>query len=85
MKLKVTFGESESKANATLNKSRQGFTAGFSGGIPYTGEYEVTPKIEAQELKTANRHMKQDVTIHAIPYYEVDNEHNGQTIVIGGN
>lgn len=57
-----------------------------AGQFPlYDGKYEVTPKIEAQQLKTTNRSMEQDVTVHAIPYYEVDNEYNGQTIVIGGN
>lgn len=57
-----------------------------TGHFPlYAGEYEVTPKIEAQTLNTANRSMERDVTIHAIPYYEVDNDYNGQTIVIGGN
>ena len=57
-----------------------------AGHFPlYAGEYEVTPKIEAQTLNTANRSMERDMTIHAIPYYEVDNDYNGQTIVIGGN
>ena len=50
----------------------------------YTGPYEVTPKVEAQSLSTADKHMAHDVTIEPIPYYEVSNQ-NGKTIIIGGN
>ena len=84
--------EAKGIVEARLYSSDQEMTAhmevggGMGGGLPlYTGAYEVTPKIEAQTLDTANRSMEKDVTIHAIPYYEVDNASNGQTIVIGGN
>lgn len=84
--------EAKGIVEARLYSSDQEMTAhmevggGMGGGLPlYTGDYEVTPKIEAQKLDTANRSMEKDVTIHAIPYYEVDNASNGQTIVIGGN
>lgn len=49
----------------------------------YSGDYEVTPKIQEQVLNTYDRHMNDDVTIKAIPYFEVSNE-QGQTVIIGG-
>lgn len=50
----------------------------------YAGPYSVKPKTEPYLLATADRHMTDDVTIDAIPYYEVSNQ-NGKTIIIGGN
>lgn len=50
----------------------------------YTGEYEITPKVNEQELKTKDKHMVKDLLIKAIPYYEVENVYNGQTVIIGG-
>lgn len=83
--------EDEANVGATLYTSDRELNAnmevgGGSGGWPlYSGEYEVTPKVTAQTLETARKSLEKDVTVHAIPYYEVDNEYNGQTIVIGGN
>lgn len=88
----IQFEEEDEGFQLGFEESTDSFSVGFEegiftgGGLPlYTGAYEVTPKIEAQKLDTANRSMEKDVTIHAIPYYEVDNASNGQTIVIGGN
>lgn len=53
------------------------------GGEPYEGEYEVTPKISSQTLATAKKLMKDDVTVKAIPYFDVSNPAGGQTIYIG--
>lgn len=53
------------------------------GGEPYEGEYEVTPKISSQILPTAKKLMKDDMTIKAIPYFDVSNTAGGQTIYIG--
>lgn len=50
----------------------------------YAGEYNVIPKIEAQSLPTADKHLTDNVTVEAIPYYEVSNP-TGKTIIIGGN
>ena len=52
---------------------------------PYEGDYSVTPAVEAQTLDTANKRMIDDLTIKAIPYYSVDNQQQGQTIIIGGD
>ena len=56
---------------------------GSNEGDPYSGEYTVTPKVEAQMMPTKNKLMLDDVTIEAIPYAEVSNSTNGKTITIG--
>lgn len=48
----------------------------------YEGDYEVTPKVEGQELKTKHKYMIQDVTVHAIPFFEVSNTSGGNTVYI---
>ena len=50
---------------------------------PYEGDYEVTPKVEAQTLETENKFLKQNVSILGIPYYDVSNNAGGNTIYIG--
>lgn len=49
----------------------------------YEGEYEITPKIEAQTIETAQKLMKEDMQIKAIPFYNVSNTAGGNTIYIG--
>lgn len=50
----------------------------------YSGSYNVVPKIKVQSLPTADKHLKENVTVEPIPYYEVSNL-TGKTIIIGGN
>lgn len=50
----------------------------------YEGEYEVTPKCEAQTMPTNNKFMKKDFVVQAVPYYEVENTQGGTVIIIGG-
>lgn len=58
---------------------------GYNGDYEnYEGPYEVIPKIESQSLSTKNKCMSNNVTIREIPYYEVSNASNGETIIIGG-
>ena len=38
-----------------------------TGGVPYQGEYTVTPTQETQTLYTAGMNMRQNVTINPIP------------------
>lgn len=59
--------------------------AGAVSLAPFSGEYTVTPKVQMQTMETADKYMTDDVTILAIPYYSVDNQENGQTVIIGGN
>lgn len=51
-------------------------------GNRYTGKYEVTPSIDGEVLKTANKMMVDDVTINSIPYQDVSNPQGGRTITI---
>lgn len=52
------------------------------GGVPYDGEYEVTPTAHEQYLETANKFLKRDITIHEVPYLETSNESGGFTVSI---
>lgn len=51
----------------------------------YTGNYNVTPKIEQQVLETRDKLMSDDVTVKGIPFYEVSNPQGGTTFIIGGD
>lgn len=50
----------------------------------YTGVYTVTPETFQQTLYTEGKILVDDVTVKEIPYYEVSNEYNGKTVIIGG-
>lgn len=50
----------------------------------YPGPYEVTPRVEAQSLSTREQVMREDVIVHAIPYFETTNLSGGYTAIIGG-
>ena len=48
----------------------------------YTDDYEVTPKTYSQTLDTANKLLRDDITINEIPYFETSNEEDGITVYI---
>lgn len=48
----------------------------------YDGPYEAIPKVEAQTLPTAKKLMTDDVTVQGVPFYEVSNDHGGNTVYI---
>lgn len=53
------------------------------GGYPiYSGEYEVVPTFDEQQLETANKLLKNDIKVKAIPRYDVANEAGGTTVYI---
>lgn len=57
-----------------------------SDSVPtYVGTYEVTPSSTQTVLKTAQKKMRDDVTIHPIPYYDVSNTAGGRTIYISSD
>ena len=59
------------------------FNCEGTGNNPYEGEYEVTPKLnEVQNLPTANKTMRKDVTVHEVSVYMVSNESGGYTVTI---
>lgn len=60
-------------------------TAAKSRPYPmYEGPYEVTPLFDEQILETRKKSMADDVTVLAIPIYEVSNPQGGTTVTIGG-
>lgn len=48
----------------------------------YEGEYEVAPDVSARTLSTANKSLRDDIVIDAIPYEEVINSSGGITVLI---
>lgn len=50
---------------------------------PYEGEYSITPKVDAQKMQTMGKLMINDVTIKAIPFFNVSNTSGGNTVYIG--
>jgi hypothetical protein len=54
------------------------------GGVPYEESYEVTPTMEEQVLQTRSKTMRDDVTVHSIPYTKTSNPSGGYTAIIGG-
>ena len=48
---------------------------------PFLGEYEVTPKVDAQTMPCAGKKMLKDVDIKALPFFETSNE-AGTTVYI---
>ncbi len=85
--LRGTITSSGTLSGSVINdvKKLTGHVAVNSEHEVYSGEYDITPKIEPQVLSTSDKLMTQDMTVKAIPYYSVSNEHNGETIIIGGN
>lgn len=53
--------------------------------LPYNGPYVITPKSKTQVLETKDLQMLDDLTVLDIPFWEVDNESQGQTVIIGGD
>lgn len=85
MTLDVKFNESDINLSLSPAFGEVSVVTEVVGGELYEGAYEVTPAVKSFDLKTKDKLLVQDLTIHAIPYYEVDNIHKGQTVIIGGN
>lgn len=54
-----------------------------TGGDPYTGAYEVTPRLTEQTLETQYKVMMDDVLVRGIPITETSNPYGGKTVLIG--
>ena len=52
------------------------------GGTPYEESYEVTPTSGEQVLPTRSKTMRDDLTVHAVPYHSASNEAGGYTVSI---
>lgn len=58
------------------------FISGDNEFDAYDGEYEFIPSIEQQTIHTAEKYVKEDIVIKAVPYSEVTNISNGKTVTI---
>ena len=74
-----------------ITEADEGRVLTASGGVAvwqdlpkYGGTYTVTPEVgTGQTLETAGKYLTNDVTVNAIPDYEVSNEAGGNTFIIG--
>lgn len=78
--------------DAVFEENSRDFCACFSSDLevtiaediaPFVGDYEVTPKVTEQTLKTENKRMAANLRIKKIPYVEVSNPSGGTTVYIG--
>lgn len=65
---------------------RVGVSSGvLVGGVPYAGSYEVTPTMAEQVLPTRSKTMRDDVTVHAVPFTQTSNPSGGYTAIIAAS
>lgn len=92
MRFNVKFNHTDQKLHVKFEKVSKAIDINFEGlqqitGEPeveiYTGSYEITPKVDAQTMTTAQKFMTDNVTVKAIPFYDVSNTAGGKTIYIG--
>lgn len=90
MQLDVKFAHTTKTIDTKFTESDQTLGVAFSGLQAigekkeyYTGDYEITPKVNAQILPTADKVLTDDLTVKAIPIYKVANTQNGITVTIG--
>lgn len=54
-----------------------------AGAVPvYEGDYQVTPRVDAQVMATRDKRMADDLTVRGIPRYDVSNDVGGVTVSI---
>lgn len=79
MRLKVKFSEVEQVIPLRFESIQEVHSG---RGDIYDGSYMVIPSVEEQKLQTAQKMMTDDVTVKAIPYYDVSNASGGTTVYI---
>lgn len=91
MRLKIRFFEASNTVTTKFIEVSNTFSAAFKdvqtvtqyvGGELYNGDYSVTPKVSEQKMNTAGKVMLEDVTVFAIPYFDVSNTSGGSTVYI---
>lgn len=92
MIIKVKFTELAKNIPVKFKENTKLFNAKFGevhtvtklvGGEQFEGEYIVTPKVKEQILQTRNKVLVEDMTIKAIPIFNVTNNSGGNTVYIG--
>ena len=81
MFIRVRFEENSHKLGVDFSEIQT--VTEYVGGELYNGEYVATPKVEAQTLPTKSKVMADDVTVNAIPFFDVSNTSGGSTVYIG--
>lgn len=81
MKLNVTFfNETDQRFKMSMQDA---VVTEVVGDVEYyEGSYEVTPKVKAQTVPTAQKYLTADMTVKAIPYSDTSNTAGGRTIYI---
>jgi hypothetical protein len=92
MHIKVTFSETSQKIPVKFSPTNQKIPVRFrdlqeiTGEPPevdlYEGSYEVTPKVDAQTIPTAQKFLTEDMRIKEIPYFVTSNNAGGDTVYI---
>lgn len=90
MNLRVDFSESKQSFHADFLENDQALKANLGEvqtvtkyiSEKYEGSYSITPKVEAQTMPTKEKVMVDDVTIKAIPFFDVSNTSGGSTVYI---
>lgn len=83
--IKMRVKTRSAKLSVTASPVKMAATTGkiaYVGGELYDGEYAVTPRVTEQTLPTAQKLMLEDLTVRAIPRYDVSNTSGGTTIFI---
>lgn len=91
MQFSVRFSQTDQKLPVKFRTVSRGFDANFEKfqvvtekAKPdyYEGEYVLTPTVDSQVFPTAEKTMKDDLTVKAIPTYCVGNTSGGSTFYI---
>lgn len=77
--IKVKFAENEQKLGVKFGEVQ--YVTEYIGD-KYEGDYEITPKVEAQTVPTKNKVLVDDMTIKSIPIYKTSNNSGGTTVYI---
>lgn len=84
----IRFNVTRESATMTVSSERsvqmkveKAVAVGVAGNT-YDGPYAVTPTADGKTLKTKDKYMKDDVTVLAIPVYDVSNTAGGTTFYI---
>jgi hypothetical protein len=77
----VRFNQSDQRIPITFKNLQQ--ITGKPDVEIYDGSYQVTPKVTSQTMETAQKFLTDDVTIKAIPFFNVANTSGGNTVFIG--
>lgn len=78
--MKIEFKENNQRVALGFAEITQ--TTEYIGGEKYDGDYIVTPKVVGQTLPTKDRVLTDDVTVKAIPFFNVSNTSGGSTVFI---